>query len=112
MQKCFNFDRYYKFQVKALSLLHRNIGHSEKALSKEHGFGSTSADAQRYQYFELDTLELARRGRQEQARVIAELTSEGLKHLTRWIRQAYRFAAARLARAPERFGREPKCSTV
>jgi len=71
-------------------------------LSKGHGFGSTSADAGQYQYFELDTLELSRRGRQEQARVIAELTSDGLRHLTRWLRQAYRFAAARLVRAPER----------
>jgi hypothetical protein len=105
MQKCFNFDRYYKFQVKALSLLHCNIGRSEKVLSKEHRFGSTTSDVGQYQYFELDTLELARRGRQEQARVIAELTSEGRKHLARWIRQAYRFAAERLAQAPERVAR-------
>ncbi len=31
--------------------------------------------------FELDTLELARRGRQEQARVMAELISAGVKRL-------------------------------
>jgi len=74
-------------------------------LSKEHRYGSTAADAGQYQYLELDTLELARRGRQEQARVIAELTSAGLKHLTRLIRRAYQFAAERLARAPERLAR-------
>lgn len=39
--------------------------------------------------FELDTLELARRGRQEQARVIAELTSAGVKRLAAFGRKVF-----------------------
>jgi hypothetical protein len=35
----------------------------------------------------LDTLELTRRGRQEQARVLAELTSAGVKRLVQWVRK-------------------------
>jgi len=38
--------------------------------------------------FELDTLELARRGRQEQARVMAELMSAGAKRLAEFFRKA------------------------
>jgi len=37
--------------------------------------------------FELDTLELTRRGRQEQARVMAELMSAGAKWLAQRIRK-------------------------
>lgn len=39
---------------------------------------------------DLDTLELARRGRQEQARVVAELTSAGVKRLAKWARKMLR----------------------
>ena len=38
--------------------------------------------------FEFDTLELARRGRQEQARVMAELMSAGAKRLAEFFRKA------------------------
>jgi hypothetical protein len=48
----------------------------------------------------LDTLELTRRGRQEQARVIAELTSAAAKRLAQWARKLGRsiegFASAHL----------------
>lgn len=66
----------------------------EKHLSKERVSSRGTPEAVVYQDepFELDTLELARRGRQEQARVIAELSSAGLKRLGRWGRQVYRSA--------------------
>jgi hypothetical protein len=66
----------------------------EKDLSKERVSSGSTPEAVFYggEPFELDTLELARRGRQEQARVIAELTSVGLTCLARWGRRAYRFA--------------------
>jgi hypothetical protein len=80
--------------LKALSLLHRNIRRLEKALNKERVSSRSTPEAVVYrgEPFELDTLELARRGRQEQARVIAELTSAGLSRLARWGRQIYRAA--------------------
>jgi len=92
MQKSFNLASYYKFIVKALSLLHRNIRRLEKTLSKERVSSSRTPEAVVYraELFELDTLELSRRGRQEQARVIAELTSAGLKRLAQWGRRVYR----------------------
>jgi hypothetical protein len=66
----------------------------EKDLSKERASNRSTPEAVVYQEepFELDTLELTRRGRQEQARVIAELSAAGLKRLARWGRQVYRSA--------------------
>jgi hypothetical protein len=66
----------------------------EKDLSKERVSSGSTPEAVVYgeELFELDTLELARRGRQEQARVIAELTSAGLSRLAQWGRQMYRAA--------------------
>lgn len=94
MQKSFTLLSYSKSWLKTISLLHRNISNLEKALSKETGKGETGftfgPDLSR-----LDTLELTRRGRQEQARVIAELTSGGMKRLVQWLR--------RLGRAIEGF---------
>ncbi len=52
-------------------------------MSKHSGTGSNAYESLdlRAATFELDTLELARRGRQEQARVMGELISAGLKRL-------------------------------
>ena len=48
----------------------------------------------------LDTLELTRRGRQEQALVLAQLTSAGVKRLGQWARKLGRsiegFASAHM----------------
>ena len=80
MQKCFNFQVYYKSQVKVLSLLQRNIRILEFPLTI-HKFASPGPETEaiRGEVFELDTLALARLGRQEQARYLAELASAGVK---------------------------------
>jgi hypothetical protein len=65
-------------------LLHRNIRVLENSLSKPStSIGNPPAESidLRGATFEFDTLELARRGRQEQARVMAELISAGAKRL-------------------------------
>ena len=83
---------YSKSWLKTISLLHCNIGHLEKDLSQvsDKGGKSETAFALGPDLSELDTLELARRGRQEQARVIAELASAGAKRLAKWARRLYR----------------------
>lgn len=83
---------YSKSWLKSISLLHRNIGRLEKVLSQVSGKGSKSETASVFSpdVSELDTLELARLGRQEQARVIAELASAGAKRLAKWARKLRR----------------------
>ena len=92
MQKSFKLVAYSKSWLKTISLLHCNIGHSEKVLSQVSGKGSKSetATALGPDLSQLDTLELARLGRQEQARVIAELASAGAKRLAKLARKLRR----------------------
>jgi len=62
----------------------------EKSLSKSSGIANSSLESldRGAATFDLDTLELARRGRQEQARVMGELISAGLKRLAALGRKA------------------------
>jgi len=89
MQKCITLKHYSKALVKALYLLQRNIRVLEKALSNDSRIGESAKDSSdlRAATFELDTLELARRGRQEQARVMAELMAAGAKWLAQRLRK-------------------------
>ena len=50
-------------------------------MSKHSGTGSNAYESLDLRAATFDTLELARRGRQEQARVMGELISAGLKRL-------------------------------
>jgi hypothetical protein len=69
--------------------LHRNIISSEKVLSTDRLTGSAPLAPARLfgEVLEIDTLELTRRGREEQARVIGELFTAGLGRLARLFRQ-------------------------
>ncbi|HSH08278.1 MAG TPA: hypothetical protein VLA41_11500 [Burkholderiales bacterium] len=64
-------------------------------MSKYSGIGSSSFEPldRRAATFDLDTLELARRGRQEQARVMGALISAGLRRLAALARRALRSAS-------------------
>lgn len=92
MQKSFKLSAYSKSPLKTISLLHRNIGHLEKVLSQVSGKGGKSEVVSPLgpDLSELDTLELARRGREEQARVIAELATAGVQRLAKWARKLRR----------------------
>jgi len=89
MQRCITLESYSKALVKALYLLQRNIRVLEKALSNTSRIVESPMDPfdLRAATFELDTLELTRRGRQEQARVMAELMSAGAKWLALRVRK-------------------------
>jgi len=91
MQRCITLESYSKALVKALYLLQRNIRVLEKDLSNDSRIGESPVAMESLDLgaatFELDTLELARRGRQEQARVMAELMSAGAKWLALRVRK-------------------------
>jgi hypothetical protein len=84
-------ESYSKALVKALYLLQRNIRVLEKDLSNDSRIGESPVAMESLDLgaatFELDTLELTRRGRQEQARVMAELMSAGAKWLALRVRK-------------------------
>jgi hypothetical protein len=92
MQKSFKLETYSKSSLKTISLLHRNIGRLEKVLRQLSGKGGKSEVVVPLgqDLSELDTLELARRGRQEQARVIAEMATAGVERLAKWARKLRR----------------------